>query len=328
MSKHTILLCVVSVLSWSVVSATTLVPPTGYSVGFTGVVQKGIQRYVCDDGAWTKTGSTSNVYGQDNTRIAKYWSVYDAKTKTTTYYWEILNSAGQTYEGGSSESGLQATTVTSVPSTLAVAEYLALVELHRGSGDGDGVAWVSLTGTGGGLPPCKSLCTSNGATSGVPFTGKFTFYTQDSQPPQVPAALTPPGTFVQTVFLKGKIMYRFQAGKWVYIGFFANITDVAGGNYLGKSGTTTGGSLKFLFRGPNGFSLTGQKSSSATMSAESCPWQLVKITAQTGNGSPFGQYIAALIGATYGGNPPALASKTENLEWGSLFTGQAYLFAQ
>jgi hypothetical protein len=177
-----------------------------------------------------------------------------------------------------------ASTVTTVVSASAVAEYLALVELHRGSGDGDAVAWVSMTETGGGLPPCKSLCTSNGATSGVPFTGKFTFYTQDSQPPQVPAALTPPGTFVQTVFLKGKMMYRFQVGKWVYIGFFANITDVAGGNYLGKCGTTSGGSLKFLFRSPNGFSITGQKSSSLTMSPESCPWQMVKITAHTGNG--------------------------------------------
>ena len=158
------------------------------------------------------------------------------------------------------------------------------MKVHRGSGDAGEVAFVSLTGTGGGLPPSKDLCTSHGSTSGVPFTGKFTFYTQDLQPPKVPASITPPGLFVQTVFLEGKMIYKFQGGQWIYAGFFATMTDVAGGNTLGKCGTVKGGQMRFEFRGVTQSTISAYLSKSAKMSTENCPWQLVKITSFTGTG--------------------------------------------
>lgn len=169
----------------------------------------------------------------------------------------------------------------------AVAEYLALVKSRRGSGDADHVAFVSLTGTSGGLPPRKALCTSDGATSGVPFSGKFTFYTIDRVPPTVPPAITAPGNFVQTLFLQGKSMYRFKNGKWNYIGFFATIAEVAGGPAIGKVGTCAkrdrfGSDVSWQFKAPNAHNLMGFLTRSARMYADGCPWQLLKITSHTG----------------------------------------------
>lgn len=179
------------------------------------------------------------------------------------------------------------TTVQVLPS--AVPEYLALVKEHRGAGDAEHVAYVSLTGTTGGLPPSKALCSSEGATSGVPFAGKFTFYNQDRAPPAAvtPASIKPPGTFVQTVFFEGKRMYRFQNGKWHYIGVFATMSDVAGGKAFGKMGTSTqtdkyGSNLSWQFTGANAFSLMGYLSKSVQMYPDGCPWQLMKITTHTG----------------------------------------------
>lgn len=77
------------------------------SVGFTGTIAKGSQTYVCNRGSWTRTGSSSNLYAQDGSKLGTYRSVYNAKTRVVTYYWNIINSAGGYYESGQSISGLQ-----------------------------------------------------------------------------------------------------------------------------------------------------------------------------------------------------------------------------
>lgn len=334
MSRQTALLCFLAALSWSVVSADVLVPPPGYSIGLTGTIRNGVQKYVCKQGSWIKTGSSADMYTPTGAKLGTYWSVYDAKELSMTYYWNIINSGGGSFESGSTYSGLKAaplTTVQVLPS--AVPEYLALVKEHRGAGDAEHVAYVSLTGTTGGLPPSKALCSSEGATSGVPFAGKFTFYNQDRAPPAAvtPASIKPPGTFVQTVFFEGKRMYRFQNGKWHYIGVFATMSDVAGGKAFGKMGTSTqtdkyGSNLSWQFTGANAFSLMGYLSKSVQMYPDGCPWQLMKITTHTGYRSPLGMYRYALIGATYGGNPPAIAARINGMEWGSVFYAQCYLY--
>lgn len=90
--------------------------------------------------------------------------------------------------------------------TSAVTEYLSIVKVHRYAGDASQVAFVSLTNTLGGLPPRNELCSSTGASSTVPFSGNFTFYNQDRQPPAgLPAKLVPDANFVQVVFLEGTI---------------------------------------------------------------------------------------------------------------------------
>ena len=176
-------------------------------------------------------------------------------------------------------------------STSAVADYLAIITIHRYAGDASQVAFVSLTGTQGGLPPRQELCTSPSATADVPFSGNFTFYNQDLEPPaDLPASLTPMGAdFVQVVFLEGKIMYKFtKAGQWRYRGIFATVRDVAGGNILGKFGTVkepdaSGSKLLFQFKDPNGFSLSVQKASKPIqMSADGIGWQLLKVTSSSG----------------------------------------------
>lgn len=332
MSRQIVLLCIFAALSWSVVSAHVLVPPKGYSASFSGTIQNGVQKYVCNHGFWTKTGSTATIYTPAGVKLGTYWSVYDPKERSITYFWNIVNSGGGSYESGTPISGLQASPLKTVQvSPSAVASYLALVKVHRGAGDADQVAFVSLTATTGGLPPSKALCSSDGAVSGVPFGGKFTFYTQDRVPPTVPVSLTPPGTFVQTVFLTGKRMYRFHSNKWKYIGFFATMAEVAGGKALGKVGTCTkpdkyGSNLSWHFTAPNAYTLNGYATKSVRMYADGCPWQLLKITSQAGYQSPLGKYKYALIGATYGGNPPTIAARVNGLEWGSIFTGQCYLY--
>lgn len=174
-------------------------------------------------------------------------------------------------------------------SPTAISQYLAIVKKHTGTGDADLVAFVSLTGTSGGLPPKKALCSSAGATSGVPFSGNFTFYTQDLQPPQnIPATLAPKGTFVQVVYLEGTMRYKFTAGKWYYEGFFATIRSVAGGTILGKVGNVAkpdanGSNLHWKFNDPNGFWLSGYQSAlPVQMSADGCPWRLMKIITSGG----------------------------------------------
>lgn len=175
-------------------------------------------------------------------------------------------------------------------STSAVSEYLAIIKVHRYAGDAAQVAFVSLTGTSGGLTPRKQLCSSDGASASVPFEGNFTFYNQDRQPPTgIPASLTPNANFVQVVFLEGKVQYKFtRNGQWRYRGIFATIADVAGGNSLGKFGTVKeadmyGSKLLFQFKDPNGFWLAGQKVSKAIqITADGLPWQLLKITTSGG----------------------------------------------
>lgn len=175
-------------------------------------------------------------------------------------------------------------------STSCVSEFMAIVKIHRYAGDASQVAFVSLTGTKGGLPPREELCTSSMATADVPFEGNFTFYNQDRQPPaNLPASLTPNANFVQVVFLEGKVMYKFtKAGQWLYRGIFATIRDVAGGTVLGKFGTVKkpdafGSKLVFQFKEPNGFTLSGQKvSRPIQLSADGFAWQLLKITSSSG----------------------------------------------
>ena len=120
--------------------------------------------------------------------------------------------------------------------TFAVIEYLVIVTMHLGTGDASQVSFVSLSGhTEGCLgPPRNALCATYGATSGVPFKGTVTFYTQDLQPPQVPASLTPKGSFLGVMFLSGKVTYMSANGRWLYMGLLATIYDVSGGVVLGK----------------------------------------------------------------------------------------------
>jgi hypothetical protein len=174
-------------------------------------------------------------------------------------------------------------------SRTAIDSYLAIVTKHSDSGDADMVAFVSLTGTKGGLAPKKALCSSEGATSGVPFSGNFTFYTQDPEPPQkIPASISPKGSFVEVVFLEGQMKYKFTGGKWHYEGFFATILDVAGGSILGKVGNvakpaSNGSNLLWKFNNPNGFWLSGYQSAAAVeVSSEDCPWRLMKIVSSGG----------------------------------------------
>jgi hypothetical protein len=168
-------------------------------------------------------------------------------------------------------------------SRTAIDSYLAIVTKHSDSGDADMVAFVSLTGTKGGLAPKKALCSSEGATSGVPF------YTQDPEPPQkIPASISPKGSFVEVVFLEGQMKYKFTGGKWHYEGFFATILDVAGGSILGKVGNvakpaSNGSNLLWKFNNPNGFWLSGYQSAAAVeVSSEDCPWRLMKIVSSGG----------------------------------------------
>lgn len=177
-----------------------------------------------------------------------------------------------------------------VVATAAVSQYLAIIKIHRYAGDASQVAFVSLTGSQGGLPPREELCSSPTATADVPFAGNFTFYNQDRQPPaNLPASLTPRANFVQVVFLEGKVLYKFtKTGQWSYRGIFATIRDVAGGNNLGKFGTVKqpdafGSKMLFQFKDPNGFWLAGQRVSRPfQMSADGFGWQLLKVTTSGG----------------------------------------------
>lgn len=173
-------------------------------------------------------------------------------------------------------------------SSSAIPEYLAIVKVRRGGGDTSQVTFVSLTGTRGGLPPRQALCTGYGSTSGVPFGGKFTFYTVDREPPQVPPSLTANGTFVQSVFCEGKISYRFTGGRWIRRGFSAKMSEVAGGSSLGQCGTVLkpdayGSKVAFRFGSPNGFWLQGRQCTQPLkISSDGCPWQLLAITTSGG----------------------------------------------
>lgn len=174
-------------------------------------------------------------------------------------------------------------------STSALMEYLAIAKVHRGAGDASQVAFVSLSGTQGGMPPRNELCTTYGATSGVPFKGTFTFYNQDRQPPQVAASLTPKGSFLQVSFLEGMVTYKFAQGRWQYMGIFATIFDVAGGAVLGKFGTVTkadrfGSNLFVKFNDPNGFWLYAQQCAMPVrIDADGMSWQRLKVTTSGGS---------------------------------------------
>ncbi|KAG0618101.1 hypothetical protein M758_4G039200 [Ceratodon purpureus] len=336
MSRQTLLLCVFAVLlqwqPWSVVSA-GMAPPKGYSMGFTATIGRGTQKYVCNRGSWIKTGSSADLIGSNGKKLGSYGSIYDAQTGKSTYYWTIINSAGGYYESGQAKSGLQAKAVkTAKVFSSAVIEYLAIVKVHRGAGDASQVAFVSLSGTKGGMPPRSALCTSHGSTSGIPFKGTFTFYNQDRQPPQVPASLTPKGTFLQMAFLDGKITYMFAQGRWRYVGIFATIYDVAGGVVLGKFGTVSkadrfGSKVFIKYNNPNGFWLYGQLCAKPVrMDADGFAWQLMKITTSGGVVSPMGKYTQVLMGSTIGGLAPRIAAKTDGMTWSPPFTAQMYMY--
>lgn len=261
----------------------------GCSEGFTGNLRRGEQKYRCDRGNWVSTGSAGLVYSSNGSPLAKYWSTVDAKKGVPIYFWTIANSAGSHYESGSPNSRLQASPLKTVRvSTSAIPEFLAIVKRRIGGGDAAMVAFVSLTGTKGGLPPRKALCSYTGATAGVPFSGTFRFYTQDLQPPTLPQSLTPRGSFIQAFFLEGKAVYKFVGNRWVYQGMYATIFTVAGGEALGKFGTVTKPdrfSSKVLLKlnDPNGFWTYMQMSARPVrMSLEGCAWQLLRITTSGG----------------------------------------------
>lgn len=100
--------------------------------------------------------------------------------------------------------------------------------------------------------------------------------------------MTPKANFLQVVFMEGKMVYKFSAGRWRNAGIFATIRDVAGGNALGKFGTVVkpdsyGSKLFFRFNDPNGFWMWGQDCAKPVqMTADAMPWQLMKITTSGG----------------------------------------------
>lgn len=321
---------------WIVASTAVLVPPKGYSVGFTGYTKDAFQSYVCKGNAWSKTGSAADIYAPDGTKLGTYKSVIVQTERK--YYWNIINSQGTYFESGQAISGLEGEPVRSIEvASSAISEYLAIIKAHTHAGDASQVAFVSLTGTSGGLAPRIELCSSSGATSSVPYSGNFTFFTQDRQPPAgVPASLHPPtnANFVQVVFLEGKVQYKFTSkGQWVYRGIFASIADVAGGTPLGKFGTVKdadkfGSKLFFQFKDPNGFWLAAQKASKGVqITSDGFPWQLLKITSSGGTVFPVGKITYVLIGGTMGGLAPRIAGRTAGMTWGSPFTAQCYLYA-
>ncbi|XP_024389898.1 uncharacterized protein [Physcomitrium patens] len=332
MSKPAILWCIFAVL-WSVASA-YLVPPPGYSVGFTGRITAGSQRYICNRGSWIKIGAFASILTPDGHQLGSYTSKCDSLKRTSTYAWKLLNSPGTTTESGHSSSGLQGIAVMTVQvSTSAVSEYLAIVKKRIGGGDASLVVFVSLTGTKGGLPPRKALCTSNGATSGVPFQGTFTFFTQDQVPPRVPASLKPLANFVQVFFLEGMMQYRFDNnGRWTSQGHYSTIYDVAGGTSLGKFGTVRqsdrfGSNLMFKLINPNGFWFYAEQCAKPVrVSLMGAPWQLLQITSSGGYKNPMGTYRFALIASVMGGQPPKLAARAYGMTYGAAFSAQCYLY--
>lgn len=340
MSRQSIILCIFTVLlqwqPWSIVSGESLVPPSGYSVSFEGKIVRGTQKYVCTRGTWIKTGSSADMTAPNGAKLGSYWST--SNQGTLTYFWNIMNSAGVAGESGQVSCGLQATAITtSQVSPTSIMEYLAIVNVHRGTGDADRVAFVSLTATSGGLPPSKALCSSNGASSGVPFTGVFKFYTQDLGPPvRVPVALSVQGTFVQSVFVQGKMHYTFLKGKWSYQGVLATITDVAGGTVLGQFGTvnkdkygnTIASATVFKFNNPNGFWLEAQLCAKPVqVSLTGSPWQLFRVTRSGGYVSPLGKFRYLQLASTMGGQPPKIAARTDGISYGSSFTGLCNMYA-
>jgi hypothetical protein len=275
------------------------------------------------------------MLSESGAKLGTYWSTNN--NGALTYFWTVVNSAGVSSETGQASSSLQATALsTSEASSTSITEYLAIVNVHRGSGDADRVAFVSLTATSGGLPPSKALCSSNGASSGVPFSGVFKFYTQDQVPPSTPVTLAvKDATFVQSLFVQGKMHYTFLNGKWSYQGVFATIRETAGGTVLGQYGTVnedkygneTASSTVFKFKNPNGFWLQAQLCAKPVqVSKTSCPWQLYRITKSGGYVSPVGKYKYVRLASTMGGQPPKIAARTEGISYGSTFTGQCHMY--
>lgn len=65
------------------------------------------------------------MYTPTGAKLGTYWSVYDAKELSMTYYWNIINSGGGSFESGSTYSGLKGE---------YIAKQTSRSQLHAGKG--------------------------------------------------------------------------------------------------------------------------------------------------------------------------------------------------
>lgn len=75
------------------------------SLSFTGKVARGTQKYVCNSGTWTKTGSSADMLSESGAKLGTYWSTNN--NGALTYFWTVVNSAGVSSETGQASSSLQ-----------------------------------------------------------------------------------------------------------------------------------------------------------------------------------------------------------------------------
>lgn len=334
-----LLVCGVFLLQWQASTAWDLEPPAGFSKSLTVTISQGKQMYTCDSGVWVRSGSSANLVNSNPqngapAKAGKFRSKQDPTSKRSIMKWTLVNSPGDATEAGdntSSITGVEKYTEKSYGDSIPA--VLFEVTSRKGSGTAALFTYVVMNQTMGGQAPDSSLCTQDDISVDVPFYGYFEFYSQDFQPPSyVPAELKPPARVVQGFFVKGKIVYRFDGAKWHSYGIIATISNVAGGDVIGKFGTIRkpdqyGGNLRWVFNDPNGFTLTGTVSASAMVSENGAPWQLYEITSSSGTMPPVGPFKYVQLTSTRGGLEPQIdGGATEGLLWRTNFTGLFWLY--
>lgn len=105
----------------------TYVVTNGYSVGFTGRITAGSQRYICNRGSWIKIGAFASILTPDGHQLGSYTSKCDSLKRTSTYAWKLLNSPGTTTESGHSSSGLQGTKLTVLHPTVSFKQHFIVI---------------------------------------------------------------------------------------------------------------------------------------------------------------------------------------------------------
>jgi hypothetical protein len=136
--------------------------PAGQSLTAAFAAQ-GVQVYVCKTGAWTFVEPAANLIGQ---------ATKSRRIQTAVHF------RGPSWESTNDGSLVTATSVGSSPVAGSIPELLLKAATNRGDGLFGKVSYIQRLSTTGGAAPAGT-CTE-GATTGVPYTAKYRFYSPAS----------------------------------------------------------------------------------------------------------------------------------------------------
>eukprot|EP00252_Welwitschia_mirabilis_P010875 TRINITY_DN2449_c0_g1_i1.p1 TRINITY_DN2449_c0_g1~~TRINITY_DN2449_c0_g1_i1.p1 ORF type:complete len:392 (-),score=61.31 TRINITY_DN2449_c0_g1_i1:417-1592(-) len=316
----------------------SLQPPLGNSLKMSCGTSRGQYVFKCQNKKWVGLSASAELQSMKasgtKSSLGNFSLVHSEEDPSYAGKWHLKIGDAAFAESGSEFSVVAGNSIASSGSQTAT-RYSVLAEASFHQNDIIyKVSYIQCLYKMGSLP---QKCSENSETS-IQFEAEFRFYTQDSEPPKMPASIeVRNGQMVEGFFCKGTAGYIFDGKQWQRDSIQGKLYNLPGGYEVGSfyeylknkpDKHSNGGSMYLQTNNPNGWLLVGKRAaSSVTVQPNSLAWSLFQVTSSTGNVTLLGPFKYFQLLGTRGGVPtlPSITAE-KGLTWTGQFSAQFWIY--